>query len=235
MNKWNMLRTAIGVGLISFLLTGCNATGQYSAPMVKNLSHQESGDEISAIPALEDGMALLESAIDETGDTKYRVQVGDSLNIFVWRNQELSVTVPVRPDGYISIPLVDDLLVVGVTTTEIARQIEGLLQSFIKFPKVTVMVMDFGSTYSQQVRVIGQAAQPRALPYKKDMTLLDVLIEVGGLTEFAAGNRAVLIRDDSGQQQKLDLQLEDLIEKGDVSKNMVLQAGDIVIIPESYF
>ena len=235
MNKWNMLYVAIGVGLIGFLLAGCNATGQYGTTMAKNFSHQEQSDEISAISAPEEGMALLESAIDEASDSKYRVQVGDALNIFVWRNQELSVTVPVRPDGYISIPLVDDLLVVGVTTTEIARQIEMLLQSFIKFPKVTVMVMDFGSTYSQQVRVIGQAAQPRALPYKKDMTLLDVLIEVGGLTEFAAGNRAVLIRDDNGQQQKLDLQLEDLIEKGDVSKNMILKAGDIVIIPESYF
>ncbi len=235
MNKWNMLHVAIGVGLIGFLLAGCNATSQYGTTMAKHLSHQEQSDEISTISVPEEGMALLESSIDEASDSKYRVQVGDSLNIFVWRNQELSVTVPVRPDGYISIPLVDDLLVVGVTTTEIARQIERLLQSFIKFPKVTVMVMNFGSTYSQQVRVIGQAAQPRALPYKKDMTLLDVLIEVGGLTEFAAGNRAVLIRDDSGRQQKLDLQLEDLIEKGDVSKNMILKAGDIVIIPESYF
>lgn len=230
-----MLRVAIGVGLISFLLTACNATSQYGTTMAKNFSHQEQNDEISTVPVSEEGMALLESAIDEASDSKYRVQVGDSLNIFVWRNQELSVTVPVRPDGYISIPLVDDLLVVDVTTTEVARQIEALLQSFIKFPKVTVMVMNFGSTYSQQVRVIGQAAQPRALSYRKGMTLLDVLIEVGGLTEFAAGNRAVLIRDDSGQQQKLDLQLEDLIEKGDVSKNMILKAGDIVIIPESYF
>lgn len=235
MNKWNMLYVAIGVGLIGFLLTGCNATGQYGTIMAKSFSHQEQSDEIGEMPVPEEGMALLESAIDEASDSKYRIQVGDALNIFVWRNQELSVTVPVRPDGYISIPLVDDLLVVGVTTTEIARQIERLLQSFIKFPKVTVMVMGFGSTYSQQVRVIGQAAQPRALPYKKDMTLLDVLIEVGGLTEFAAGNRAVLIRNDGGQQQKRDLQLEDLIEKGDVSKNMTLKAGDIVIIPESYF
>ncbi|MCF6218089.1 MAG: polysaccharide export protein [Gammaproteobacteria bacterium] len=213
------------VGCLStLLLVGCNAAAQYNS-----VQAEKKGTPVSLSE-----MALPEEG-DELDDLKYTVQVGDMLNIFVWRNPELSVTVPVRPDGYISIPLVDDLPVVGVTTTATSRQIEALLQSYIKFPKVTVMVTGFGTAYSHQVRVIGQAAEPRALPYRKEMTLLDVLIEVGGLTEFSAGNRAVLIRDHNGEQQKIALKLEDLMEKGDISKNKVLKAGDIVIIPESYF
>ncbi len=222
--------------LIVLLLAGCNAAAQYNSVQANDSPQSiESGEE-KGVP-----LSLSEMALPEEGsgnkldDLKYQVQVGDMLNIFVWRNQDLSVTVPVRPDGYISIPLVDDLQVAGVTTTVVSRQIEALLQSYIKFPKVTVMVTGFGTAYSQQVRVIGQAAEPRALPYRKEMTLLDVLIAVGGLTEFSAGNRAMLIRDHNGQQQKIALKLEDLMEKGDISKNMLLKAGDIVIIPESYF
>ncbi len=230
------MRLAVVVGCLSaFLLAGCNAAGQHNSLQANDSPQLIGGIEEKGAPLSLSEMALPEEGSDKTDELRYTVQVGDMLNIFVWRNQELSVTVPVRPDGYISIPLVDDLQVVGVTTTVISRQIEALLQSYIKFPKVTVMVTGFGAAYSQQVRVIGQAAEPRALSYRKGMTLLDVLIEVGGLTEFSAGNRAVLIRDDNGQQQKIELKLEDLIEKGDISKNRALKAGDIVIIPESYF
>ncbi len=231
-----MRLAVVVVGCLSaFLLAGCNAAGQYNSLQANDSPQLIEGVEEKGVPLSLSEMALPEEGSDKPDELRYTVQVGDMLNIFVWRNQELSVTVPVRPDGYISIPLVDDLQVVGVTTTAISRQIEALLQSYIKFPKVTVMVTGFGAAYSQQVRVIGQAAEPRALSYRKGMTLLDVLIEVGGLTEFSAGNRAVLIRDNNGQQQKIELKLEDLIEKGDISKNRALEAGDIVIIPESYF
>ena len=174
-------------------------------------------------------------ASKEVAETIYKISVGDTLQVFVWKSPEFSVSIPVRPDGYISIPLVNDLKVVGRTTTDVAREIEEKLKSYIKFPKVTVMVTEFGVAYTQQVRVIGQAVEPRALPYLKQMTLLDLMIDVGGLAEYAAGNRAILIRGQGPQQKKISLRLDDLIKKGDVSKNISLQPGDVVIIPESYF
>ncbi len=165
----------------------------------------------------------------------YLIGPGDTLNIFVWRNPDLSTAVPVRPDGRITIPLVEDLQASGKTPTQLARDIEKALARYVKDPLVTVMVTGFIGPYSQQIRVVGEAAQPQALPYRDRMTLLDVMIAVGGLTEFAAGNRARLVRIVDGKQQILELRLDDLLKDGDISANIPMLPGDTLIIPESWF
>lgn len=165
----------------------------------------------------------------------YLIGPGDQLHIFVWRNPELSTTVPVRPDGKISIPLIDDLRAAGRTPTDLAREIEKSLAQYVQNPIVTVMVTEFVGPPNQQIRVIGEAAKPQALPYRAEMTILDVLISVGGLTEFAAGNRAVLVRTINGKRQTLAVRLDDLVKDGDVSANVPVAPGDILIIPQSWF
>lgn len=165
----------------------------------------------------------------------YLIGPGDNLNIFVWRNPDLSSNVPVRPDGRVSIPLVEDLVVGGKTSTELAREIEKKLSIFVKDPLVTVIVTGFNGPYSQQIRVIGEASKPQALPYRENMTILDLMISVGGLTEFAAGNRANIIRQVDGEQKEIAVRLEDLIRDGDISANATVFPGDILIIPESWF
>ncbi|WP_081933953.1 XrtA/PEP-CTERM system exopolysaccharide export protein [Massilia sp. 9096] len=165
----------------------------------------------------------------------YLIGPGDSVNIIVWRNPEVSMSVPVRPDGKITTPLVEDLQASGKTSTELARDIEKSLSKFIQQPVVTVVVTGFVGTYGEQIRVIGQAARPAALPYRRDMSLMDVLIAVGGTTEFAAGNRASLIRTVDGKQQRYNVRLDDLIKGGDISANLQMRPGDVLIIPESYF
>ena len=171
-----------------------------------------------------------------TGGTPfYHIGPGDNLNIFVWRNPELSVSVPVRPDGRINTPLVEDLKASGKTPTELARDLESRLSNYIKNPVVTVMVSGFVGQYSEQIRVVGEATEPQAIPYRERMTLLDVMIRVGGLTEFAAGNRATLIREIDGKQKQYDVRLDDLIREGDISANVVMLPGDVLIIPEAWF
>lgn len=165
----------------------------------------------------------------------YLIGPGDSVNIIVWRNPEVSMAVPVRPDGKITTPLVEDLQAAGKTSTELARDIEKSLAKFIQQPVVTVVVTGFVGTYGEQIRVIGQATKPAALPYRRDMSLMDVMIAVGGTTEFAAGNRASLIRTVDGKQQRYNVRLDDLIKDGDISANMPMRPGDVLVIPESYF
>lgn len=166
---------------------------------------------------------------------QYLIGPGDSLNIFVWRNPELSVNVPVRPDGRISIPLVEDMVAVGKTPTILAREIEDRLSKYVTSPIVTVMATQFVGPFAQQVRVIGEAATPRALPYRANMTVLDAMIEVGGLTKYAAGNRALLIRTVNDVQETYPLHLDSLINKGNIGDNVALAPGDILIIPQTYF
>lgn len=165
----------------------------------------------------------------------YLVGPGDSVNIIVWRNPEVSMSVPVRPDGKITTPLVEDLPAAGKTSTQLARDIEAALAKFIQQPVVTVVVTEFVGNFSDQIRVIGQAARPQALPYRREMSLMDVLIAVGGVTEFAAGNKASIVRTVDGKQEKLTVRLDDLIKDGDISANMMMRPGDILVIPESYF
>jgi polysaccharide export outer membrane protein len=169
------------------------------------------------------------------GVDQYLIGPGDSLSVFVWRNPELSTSVKVRPDGEISIPLVEDVTAVGRTPTELARDLESRLKKFVRDPIVTIMPSSFEGDYVQQVRVIGQAQTPRAVPYRAKMTLLDLMIEVGGLTKYAAGNDAVLIRIVKGQQHTYPVKLDNLITYGDIRYNFPMQPGDTLIIPESLF
>ena len=171
----------------------------------------------------------------QTENPDYLIGPGDSINIIVWRNPEVSMAVPVRPDGKITTPLVEDLPASGKTSTELARDIEKALAKFIQQPVVTVVVSNFVGTYGEQIRVIGQAARPQALPYRRDMSLMDVMIAVGGTTEFAAGNRASLIRNVDGKQQKYNVRLDDLVKDGDISANVPMRPGDVLVIPESFF
>lgn len=169
-----------------------------------------------------------------TQDYNYIIGAGDNLNIIVWRNPELSMAVPVRPDGKITTPLVDELVVQGKNSVAVAREIEGLLGKFVRDPVVTVIVTSFVGPYSEQIRVVGEAAKPQFLPYKQQMTLLDVMIAVGGLTDFADGNSATILRGGDGSKQ-YSVRLKDLIRRGDVSANVEMKPGDILIIPQSLF
>jgi polysaccharide export outer membrane protein len=164
----------------------------------------------------------------------YRIGAGDALSIVVWRNPELSSKIAVRPDGKITVPLVEDLDAQGKTPTELAREIEGKLGKYLQEPVVTIVVDSFGGPYSEQVRVVGQAAKPAAIPYRQKMTLLDVMIAVGGLTEFAAGNDATIIR--SRERSRVySVRLHDLMKRGDISANVEMMPGDVLIIPEGWF
>ncbi|SDY22787.1 XrtA/PEP-CTERM system exopolysaccharide export protein [Nitrosomonas halophila] len=165
----------------------------------------------------------------------YLIGPGDTLNIIVWRNPEISMSVPVRPDGKITTPLVEDLPASGKTSTELARDIEETLSKYLQQPVVTVVITGFVGPFSEQIRVIGEAAQPQALPYSENMSLMDVMIAVGGLTDFAAGNRARIIRYIDGSQQEFRVRLDDLLRDGDISANVPMYQGDVLVIPESYF
>lgn len=165
--------------------------------------------------------------------SEYVIGPGDTLQIFVWQHPEVSVTIPVRPDGRISTPLVEDVVAVGKTPTQLARDLEGQVGQYIRTPSVSVIVTNFVGTFSNQVRVVGQAAAPQAIPFRQDMTLLDVMIQVGGLSPTAAGNRSKIIRRTGGQEEEIRVRIEDLLNDGDTSRNIVMQPGDVLIIPES--
>lgn len=170
-----------------------------------------------------------------TVNPDYLIGPGDAVNIIVWRNPEVSMSVPVRPDGKITTPLVEDLPAAGKTSTQLARDIEQALAQFIQQPVVTVVVTNFVGNFNEQIRVIGQAARPQALPYRREMSLMDVLIAVGGVTEFASGNKASIVRNVEGKQEKINVRLDDLINEGDISANVMMRPGDILVIPESFF
>ena len=172
---------------------------------------------------------------DDAEAPVYEIGPGDNMTIFVWRNPELTTSVPVRPDGRITIPLIEDLVVANKTPTELAREIEEELGVFVQDPIVTVIVTGFVGPFSRQVRVVGEAAQPQGIPYRANMTLLDVMISVGGLTEFADGNAAEIVRIVDGEQKAYEARITDLIKDGDISANVSMLPGDVLIIPESFF
>lgn len=172
---------------------------------------------------------------NQAAEARYVIGPGDGLNIIVWRNPELSMSVPVRPDGKVTTPLVEDLQASGKTPTQLAREIEKSLAKYIQSPVVTVIVTGFVGPYSEQIRVIGEAAKPQALPYRENMTLLDVMIAVGGITDFADGNKASVLRTVSGKSQQFGVRLVDLVKGGDLSANVVMRPGDILVIPQSFF
>ena len=168
-------------------------------------------------------------------DYKYLIGPGDVINVFVWRNPDVSSSVVVRPDGKITTPLVEDVVASGKTPAALARQIEKVLEYYIKDPIVSVTVEGFVGPFSEQIRVVGEAAQPQALSYRQNMTLLDVMIAVGGLTDFADGDDALLIRVIDGQFNEYSIQLDELIKDGNIRANAAVLPGDIIIIPDSWF
>ena len=215
MRFMHQFKTALAIGVSAAALAGCASGGTGN----------------SLPPASFVGT-------DETAsDQKYIIGAMDQLNVFVWRNPELSVKVQVRPDGRITTPLITDMVAVGKTPAQLADEIRQALSQYIDDPRVSVMIDSFQGTFAQQIRVVGATEKPASLPYRANMTLLDAMIEVGGLSEYAAGNRARLIRHDrvTGQQKEYDLKIARLLKKGDVSANVRLEPGDVIIIPESMF
>ncbi|MBX9882150.1 MAG: polysaccharide export protein [Sphingomonas sp.] len=176
-------------------------------------------------------------ATQEVPGEEYVIGPLDQLNIFVWRNPELSAKVQVRPDGRITTPLINDMPAVGKTPAMLADDMKLALGEYIKDPIVSVIVENFAGTFSQQVRIVGATEKPAAIPYRANMTVLDAMIAVGGLNQYAAGNRARLIRYDrgSGKQREYALRLSNLLKNGDSRANVRLQPGDVIIIPESMF
>jgi polysaccharide biosynthesis/export protein len=164
----------------------------------------------------------------------YRIGPGDSLHVFVFENDQLSVTVPVRPDGKISTPLNEDMVAVGKTPSQLARDIEQALSKYVKSPKVNVVVLSALSVYSQ-IKVIGQVKEPQAMPYHEGMTVLEALLSAKGLTQFAAGNRARIVRMVGGKQQDIRVKLEALVNDGDMAQNLKLEPGDVLVVPETRF
>ncbi len=209
---YQMFRIAI-LGAAAALIAGCAVL--------------DGGEKLQAAPTSPTDVA--------DSSPEYLIGPLDRLEIFVWRAPELSTNVTVRPDGRISTPLVEDMVASGKTPTQLATDLETSLKQFVKAPEVTIIVSDFSSTFDQQVRVLGEAQQPIALPFQAGMTVLDVMVAVGGLTEFAAGNRAVLIRGKGADRKSYRLRLDDLLRKGNISANVPMLPGDVVLIPESIF
>jgi len=205
---------SIGLALIATVLLGAcaNQNGEALPPSTSLGSQTASPDEY-----------------------KYLIGPGDSVQIFVWRNPEVSQAVTVRPDGKISTPLVEDLQASGKTPTQLARDLEKALETYIRQPIVTVIVAGGIGPYSEQIRVVGQATSPQAIAYKRNMTLMDVMIVVGGLTNFADGNNTKIVRIVDGQQKEYLVRVDDLLNDGDISANVDMLPGDILIIPESWF
>lgn len=165
----------------------------------------------------------------------YEIGPGDSLQIFVWDHADLSTAVQVRPDGKISTPLVEDLQAAGRTPTQLARDVEDVLREYVRTPVVTVIMQGFVGEGAQQIRVVGQATAPMALQYKQGMTVLDVMIQVGGLAEFAAGNKAKIVRKTAKGEVEIRVRLDDLLNDGDIGQNIEMMPGDVLIIPQSFF
>ncbi len=206
--------TFAGVTLASLMLNGCaGSSGVAQLPSANFVAHQEGPGE------------------------DYIIGPMDELTVFVWRNPELGAKVAVRPDGRITTPLITDMPAVGKTPSMLAQDIQLQLSQFIQDPLVSVIVTRFAGTFSEQIRIVGATGKPASLPYRANMTILDAMIAVGGLGEYAAGNRAKLIRYDktTGHQKEFALRLNDLLKKGDSKANVMLMPGDVIIIPESMF
>ncbi|MGN6514350.1 MAG: XrtA/PEP-CTERM system exopolysaccharide export protein [Rhizomicrobium sp.] len=167
--------------------------------------------------------------------SQYVIGPGDVLDIFVWHNTDLTRQIPVRPDGRISMPLIGDALAVGKTPTALAQELQDQLKPYVKDPLVTVIPVQFVGLFTRQIRVVGEAVQPKALPYRSRMTALDVMIEVGGLTKYADGNHAILVRNVNGKQESYTVHLDSLVRDGDVSQNVAMAPGDILIVPQRFF
>jgi polysaccharide biosynthesis/export protein len=179
--------------------------------------------------------AAAEKPAAQTVDpNQYVIGPGDSLQVFVWRNPDLTATVPVRPDGKISTPLVEDMVAVGKTPSQLARDIEKVLSEYVRSPTVNIIVGTPMGAFSQ-IKVIGQVTKPGPVPYRAGMKVLDAVLAVEGLTQFAAGNRAKIERTAGGQSREIKVKLDSLVNKGDMSQNLDLQPGDVLVVPQSIF
>lgn len=200
------LKSAALIALTSTLLAGCASFKNYPpAPLVAN-----------------------------NPDQLYKIGALDTLNVVVWRNPELSATVTVRPDGRISIPLVENVVAAGKQPGDLSREVEAALSKFIRDPVVTVIVNNFQGVSTEQIRIVGEAGKPQSVAFRQNMTLLDVMIQAGGLTDYADGNGAVLVRG-AEQSKPYSIRLKDLLKRGDISANVEIKPGDIIIIPQSWF
>ncbi len=167
--------------------------------------------------------------------TRYRIAPLDTLQVFVWRNPEVSTSVTVRPDGFLSAPLLEEIPAAGKTPQELARDVEKHLATYLRDPLVTIIASGFQGAYKEKIRVVGEAAEPKSILYRDSMTLLDLMIEVGGITEFADGNETVIVRVEEGAQKEYRVRIDDLVRDGDITANIDMKPGDIVIIPEAWF
>jgi polysaccharide biosynthesis/export protein len=172
--------------------------------------------------------------VSDSPAVDYVIGPGDKLQVYVWRNPELSTTVPVRPDGKISTPLVEDMVAIGKSPSQLARDMEKVLAEYVRDPKVNVIVEEAASTFSQ-VKVVGEVRKPQALPFRQGMKVLDVLLASDGLTDFAAPNRARIVRQVNGKETEIRVRLRDLINGGDLKQNLELKPGDVIIVPQSLF
>ncbi|HEX8525906.1 XrtA/PEP-CTERM system exopolysaccharide export protein [Allosphingosinicella sp.] len=209
------LKVALAAGVASFALAGCGGTPRAGSTLPP-ASFVASSDDVSE---------------------NYIIGALDELTVFVWRNEELGARVQVRPDGRITTPLISDMVAVGKTPAQLAEDIRVVLTQYIQEPLVSVMINRFQGTFSQQIRIVGATERPASIPYRANMTLLDAMIAVGGLSEHASGDRARLIRHDrtTGEQREFDLRIARLLRRGDTSANVRLEPGDVIIIPESMF
>jgi polysaccharide export outer membrane protein len=208
-----------------------NMLGQLKTAILLTIAYVISGCSTLTLPPA----TIHQSNTVDVSSYKYLIGAGDVVNIFVWRNPEVSGTFVVRPDGMITTSLVEDIPVSGKTPTELARTIEEILATYLREPVVTVTVNNFVGPFSEQIRVIGEAAEPKSINYIQQMTLLDVMIQVGGLTEFADGNDAILVRVQNGEQKQYEIYIEDLIKNGEIAANVDVLPGDIIVIPETWF
>ena len=216
MRAFRQTRLVLALGTCAAALSGCAGGGAPAGRALPPASFVSSDDVVTE---------------------KYIIGPLDQLNIFVWRNTELGSKVQVRPDGMITTPLITDMVAAGKTPAQLADDLKVALSKYIDNPQVSVMVDGFQGTFGQQVRIVGATEKPASLPYRANMTLLDAMIQVGGLSQYAAGNRARLIRHDksTGAQREYDLKIASLLKKGDTKANVRLEPGDVIIIPESMF
>jgi polysaccharide export outer membrane protein len=214
---------AIGFAAATVLLAGCSAFGGRSGPVtvVTDLPPGATSDQVSS---------------DQVSGSQYVIGAGDNLGITVYRAPELSVPgLPVRPDGRISMPLIPDIVAAGKTPTQLGNELQEKLKEYVKDPIVTVMVTGFIGPFSRQVRVIGEATDPQAIPYRDHMTVLDVMIATKGLTKYASGNSAVIVRRVGDKRESIHVRLSDLLKDGDIDQNVEMRPGDTLIIPQSWF
>lgn len=219
---FRLLAMVAGLGLLA------------SGPFVTSAAAQANAGQNGEAPSEASAAPQVHVPAEDKVGGSYVIGPGDALQVFVWRHPELTATVPVRPDGRISTPLVEDMVAVGKTPAVLARDVERVLGEYVRSPQVNIIVTQPVSTFSQ-VKVIGQVTTPQALPYREGMTVLDAILAVGGLGQFAAGNRAKIVRIEDGKQRELKVRLHDLVKDGQMRHNLELRPGDVLVVPESLF